>query len=422
MNLRRITSSASILGAASVVSLLGLILAAFPISSFLRETSQSVVENFYLMGVLMLLVLLSSAALGFFVIRLVWGPERETAARDGDSADLSEAEEMRGMRVTGTKKILVLIVMLAATTVLADQLGKGVLLTDTRAVRVLTLLRSPKGQDRADAVNDAVMLVGDKRVTDALGRILTTQGEAREWAAYAAGIRKDKSLGDALVNLLRTGTDRERSAAAVASARMGDERLIDAGIAAYGEMKTLKNDILKAFGMLGRRDTMQKRNLEAAGKFLNGLIQSMWLDIKPKQLAMWAAGNFNAPEALSSIERVLQGGTDTATLCIGLEALGKIGSASTSPKLIAAMHKFAKDAECPEVVYSDFTGHEVLICTHINLMERLLHEIAHIGDRASRPDVLKISKDPSFSPAVQALAAEIAFQMKYKPAEPIPQP
>jgi HEAT repeat protein len=288
-------------------------------------------------------------------------------------------------------------------------------------VRVLTLLRSQKGQDRADAVHDAVMLVGDKRVEDALKHILTTKGEAREWAAYAAGVRKDTDLGDALVALLERGTDRERSAAATALARMGDERLIPASISAYGAMKDLKNDILKALGMLGRRKYMQDKNIKAAGKFLADIIQSPATQVKPRQLAIWAAGNFNAPEALLPIEELLHGGADTATMCMGLEALGKIGSASSSPKLVAALYKFNKDAECPEMVYADFAKHEVLICSHINVIERLLHEIAHIGDRSARSDMLKISKDPAFSAAAQGLAAEIAFQMKYKPVEPIPE-
>lgn len=422
MNLRRITGSATILSALSAISLVGLLIAIFPFSAHLLTVSTSVLENFYLMGGVMLIVLFASAALGFLAIRLIWGPDVDFHDHTATDAEPSEIAEMRGMRATGTKKILVLITMLVLVTVSADQLGKGVLLTNTRTVRVLTLLRSQNGQDRADAIHDAILLMGDKRVEDSLKRILTTPGEAREWAAYAAGIRNDTVLADALTRLLRTGTDRERAAAAVALARMGDERLIEAGMSAYGEMKALKNDILKAMGMLGRRSYMRDKNIEAAGQFLAGLIKSPALEIKPKQLAIWAAGNFNAPEALLPLEGMLHGGTDTATMCIGLEALGKIGSASSSPKLVEALYKFSKTAECPEVVYADFTKHEVLICSRINIIERLLHEIAHIGDRSAKPDVLKISKDPAFSPTAQRLAAEIAFQMKYKPQEPIPEP
>jgi hypothetical protein len=417
MIFRRITSSAAILSAASAVFVSGLCAAVFPVSEYMLTSSASVIENFYLLGLVMMLVVLASASLGFLVIRLIWGPNIDASFRE-DDAEIDEVAKMRGMRATGTKKAAVLIFALIAVSVLADRLGGGVLLTDTRAVRVLTLLRSPEGQDRADAVHDAVMLAGDKRVQDSLKHILTTKGEAREWAAYAAGVRNDTELSDALVGLLRFGTDRERAAAAVALARMGDEQLIEFGRDAYARMASLKNDVLKAFGMLGRRKSMLDSSLEKAGQFLTDIIKSPDSDTKTKQLAIWAAGNFNAPEALLPIEEMLHSGTDTALMCIGLEALGKIGSASTAPKLVEALYTFDKKAQCPEVVYADFTRHEVLICTRINIIERLLHEIAHIGDRSVKKDVLKVSKDPSFSPAAQALAAEIAFQMKYKPVEP----
>lgn len=417
MIFRRITSSAAILSAASAIFIGGLCAALFPAAEYMLTSSASVIENFYLLGGLMTLVILASASVGFLLIRLIWGPNVDAPVREDDT-ELDEIAKMRGMRATGTKKAAVLIFALTAVSILADRLGNGVLLTDTRAVRVLTLLRSPKGRDRADAVHDAVMLAGDKRVQDSLKHILTTKGEAREWAAYAAGVRNDMPLSDALVGLLRLGTDRERAAAAVALARLGDERLIEFGVSAYDQTGSLKKDILKALGMLGRRKSMRDGSIQSAGQFLAEIIKSSDADEKTKQLAIWAAGNFNAPEALLPIEELLHSGTNTASMCIGLEALGKIGAASTAPKLVEALYKFDKKAQCPEVVYADFTGHEVLICTRINIIERLLHEIAHIGDRGVKRDILKISKDPAFSPAAQALAAEIAFQMKYKPVEP----
>ena len=51
--------------------------------------------------------------------------------------------------------------------------------------------------------------------------------------------------------------------------------------------------------------------------------------------------------------------------------------------------------------------------TGMNVVERMLHEIAHIGDRRARPAMEKLSEDPSFSKQVRGLAGEIAFQMKY---------
>ncbi len=423
MNLQRLTDSIAALTAVSAVSMGFSLAIVHPISTHILNESQSVTENLYLTGILMLAVILSSAAIGFLVIRLIWGPQiPHKASSKNDPEDLDEAAEMRAMKSTGTKRVVVLILTLAIVTIIFDYVGNGVLISDVRAVRVLTMLRSTSGQDRADAVHEAIIIVSDSRVKDALKHIITTPGEAREWAAYAIGARNDKELADDLASLLRSGNDREKSAAAVALARMGDERLIEIGIKAFNTMsEKYKIDIMKALGMLGKRHYMQKANLQTAGVFLATMINDKSTEKKMKQLAIWAAGNFEAPETLKSIEELLEKGTDTASMCIGLEALGKIGAESSSPKLLEALYKFDKSIQCPEIVVADFTGHEVLICSRINIIERLLHEIAHIGDRRAREELQKISKDPAFTPAAQGLASEIVFQMKYKPVEPIPE-
>jgi HEAT repeat protein len=424
MKIREIKNSLPILGALSLL-LFGLTIGVtLPAAAYIVSESDNIVTNFYLTGLIMLLSVLTSGVIGLFVIRLIWGPAIEQKHRPIDDSEdeesLDEAVAMRGMRATGTKKIAVFLAVLAINVTVFDILGKGVLISDTRAVKVMTLLRSQDGQDRADAVTDAIILVGDPRIEAALIDVIEKPGASREWAAYAAGIRHDQKSRDALVTLLKTGNDRERAAAAVALARLGDDRLIDLAANAYTAMKTLNGDILKALGMLGYDERTPKDSLAAAGRFLTKCLTDpkVRADEKRLELVLWAIGRLRAPEALLTIEDLLASGVNNAVMCIGLEAIGRIGSASSSPKLLEAIPKFRDgNPSCPEVVYADFTGHEVLLTKRMTIVERLLHEIAHIGDRRARPEILKISKDKHYAKTVRSLAAEIAFQMKYKVLE-----
>jgi HEAT repeat protein len=426
MKIKDVTSSIPILAGLSVLFIGVTVAIIVPGSAFIINESASIVTNFYITAGVMLMLIFASIAIGFFTIRLIWGPATEvkqgpiideTAEED---AELDELTEMRGMRVTGTKKIAVLITVLALNAALFDWVGNGVLISDTRAIKVMTLLRSEAGQDRADAVTDAIILVGDERIAHALKAVIEAPGTApKEWAAYAAGMRHDTKSADALVSLMTSGNEREQVAAATALARLGDERLIRHAEEVYQHANTLKGDIVKAMGMLGHREHITKGALEKAGSFLAGRLEDAEIrkDEKMRQLVVWAAGRFRAPECLLAVEKLLESGVDNATMCIGLEAVGRIGSASSSPKLVEAIRKFDKSLTCPEMVYADYTGHEVLLCERINIIERLLHEIARIGDRRARPAMVALSKDSTFSPAVQSLAAEIAFQMKYKTVE-----
>jgi HEAT repeat protein len=413
----RLSSSVPVLLTATVLFTGALLGAIFPASAHIIGVSSSIVANFYVIGGLMLLVILASAAQGFLWIRLIWGPRVASDLGKPVDDEEDDLKEVRAMRVTGTKKAAVLLITLAVNTAVFDYLGHGVLISDIRAIRVMTLLRSSDGQDRADAVNDAIILVGDERVAASLKRVIDTPGEAREWAVYAAGVRGDQPLADSVVHLLRTGNERERAAAAVALARMKDHRLVQYAKETWPKMGALRGDLVKALGTLGRTPTMSKRDLKTAGEFLTSLLEDKSLGKALRRVVIWAIGRFNAPEGLLAIERLLDSGTDTATMCAGLEAVGRIGSASSSPRLVEAIHTFDKNTQCPETTFEDFTGDEVLITERINLIERLLRDIAAIGDRRARPEMEKLAKNQSFSPAVRSLAGEIAFQMKYKPLD-----
>lgn len=422
MKLKEIQNSLPVLFGLSLLSLGLTVAATIPSAAFIVERSDAIVTNFYITGLIMLLLLLSSGAMSCLLIRLIWGPAIEPKKRpiiEDEPAEeqLDEATAMRGMRATGTKKIVVFMAVLTVNATIFDILGKGILVSDTRAIKVMTLLRSDDGQNRADAVTDSIILLGDPRIEAALRQVIEQPGAAREWAAYAAGIRHDEKSADSINSLLKSGNDRERSAAASALARLGDDRLIQGAPTAYNQMKTLKGDIIKALGMLGYSEKSAKDDMTTAGSFLAQLLNdgATRNDEELLQLVIWAAGRFRAPESLLTIEEILQSGVSNSVMCIGLEAIGRIGSASSSPKLLEAIPKFRDDnPACPEVVYADFTGHEVLISNRMTIVERLLHEIAHIGDRRARSTIVKISKDNRYSQAVRSLAAEIAFQMKYK--------
>jgi hypothetical protein len=418
--LRELAGSIIFLLAGTMASTTAVVASIFPGSVYIAERSVSVIDNFYILGGFMALMIVASVFQSLLVIRLIWGPAAVYAG-DGINVDIDKEKNIKAMKATGAKKAILFFFIIIINTFIFDHLGRGVVVSDTRAYRVLTLLRSKDGQARVDAVHDSIMLTGDKRIADALKRVMEEPGESREWAAYAAGARKDDDLSDAILNLLKTGTPRERAAAAVALARLKDYRLIQAAGDSYDRMGDLKGDLIMALGMMGKRNEMSKADLTDAGSFLAERLTSGSLDTVNTRLTIWALGRFEAPEGLEPIETYLNNAGDTATLCIALEALGRIGAAQTSPKLIEAVHKFDRNQQCPETVYADFTGHEVLLCSSVNIIERLLYEIAHIGDRRAKPDMEKLAKDESFSKTVRNLAGEISFQMKYLPvpADPI---
>ncbi len=416
--IKKLVSSLVFLFIATVLTLGAMVAYIFPAATYIAEHSVSVTSSFYVLGGFMFLVLLSAVVQTGLAVRIIWGAAALTISKQIDEND--DVMEMRSMRVTGTKMAVVLFALIALNTLVFDQIGNGVIVSDTRTYRILTLLRSQDGQSRADAVNDAILLTGDKRISEALQTVIATPGEAREWAAYAAGMRHDDGLADSILGLLETGTSRERSQAAMALARLTDDRLIQAAPEAYPHMGELKGDLFKALGMLGKRSGTSKEDLKTVGTFLARELTTGALDKEIKRLVIWALGRFDAPEGLLPIEQLLENADDSATLCIGLEALGHIGSASTSPRLVESIYKVDRETKCPETVYADFTGHEVLLCSSISLVERLVREIARIGDRRARPEMEKLAKDESFSKTVRHLADEIAFQMKYKTVSPPP--
>ena len=417
MHLRALGNSYGVLIGATAVTLGAMVVAIFPLASYVSLGSSSLSHNFYAIGGFMGLLLGASAIQGFLAVRLLWGPgaNGEIPGQSQDEGGEDDAvAAMRGMRATGTKKAVVFFVLIVLNTLIFDAVGGGVLVSDTRVHRVLTLLRSEDGQDRADATHDAILFTGDERITAALGRVIDRPGAAREWALYAAGARHDTTLAASIVNLIKTGSPRERAAAATALARLGDERLIPLIPLAYPHAGELRGDLIKALGMLGKGSQTSPEDVALAGEFLAGLLNEGQLDKELTRLTIWALGRFDAPQGLEPIERLLHSSSDSGTLCTGLEALGRIGSADTSPKLIESIYKLDKTVSCPELVYRDFAGDEVLICSSVNLIERLLHEIAHIGDRRAKPEMEKLAKDETFSKQVRAMAGEIAFQMKYK--------
>jgi HEAT repeat protein len=422
--LRAILGSTPLLAILVLVTTAAWVVYATPASSFVAERSTSVVTNFYLLGGLMILVALSAAAQALLLIRLLWGKEAVTGESTDRAADEGdEFDEMRAMRATGLKKAVVLGILLAANIVAADVVGDGMVFWDTRAYHTLTLLRSESGDDRRNAAEKAVLLIGDDRIAAALRRVIDEPGEGRDWAAYAAGVRHDEGSADSLVALAKSGEQRERVAAVLALARLKNDRLIQIAPEVYPGLGELRGDLLKALGMLGRRQDTSATDLKTAGSFLSQVLVKEE-DIELKRVAMWALGSFNAPEGLAPVERLLETAGDSATLCIGLETLGRIGSASSSPRMVAMLETVDRSVRCPEMVYADYTGHEVLLSESIPVVERLLREIARIGDRRARPAMEELAKDEGFSATARKLAAEIAFQMKYKPVpdEPPPPP
>jgi hypothetical protein len=418
-------ASVPLLVVASAALLGGAIAATLPGSSFIAERSVDTTTNLYIIGGLTLLAALAAVAQALLVIRLVWGAEaiageavrrpRRTGDPGGGEND-DEGPAVGALKVTGTKKALVMMLALAVNILALDQVGNGVLVTRTRSNHVLTLLRSESAADRRAAVGDSIQLVGDAHVARALGLVIERPGAAREWAAYAAGVRHDGTLKDPLAELLRVGTPIERAAAAGALARLEDPRLLRLALDALPVAGERRKDLLIAVGMLGkRRDVTADRDLAEAGASIVGLLRSGALGNEESLVALWTLGRIEAAEGLGYLEELLKPDADLRVLCPALEALGNIGAADTSPKLVDLAGRADREARCPEIVAADFTGHEVLLCGGLNLVQRLLREIANIGDRRARDAMDAISKDESHTEDVRKMAAEIAYQMRFVP-------
>ncbi len=424
--LRAAVASVPLLAGVSAVLTGGAIAAVLPASDFIAERSVDTITNLALIGVLTLLATLAAGAQTLLVIRLVWGAEavaggtgrrRMVKVADRWEEDPGEDEPAVGaLKVTGTKKALVVMLALAVNILLLDQIGGGVLVTRTRSNHVLTLLRSESVADQRAAVQGAVLLGGDARVARALGTVLERPGGGREWAAWAAGVRQDGTLKDPLADLLRTGSPLERGAAAVALARLEDPRLVRLALDALPGAGEHRRELVMAIGMLGkRRDVTVDRELGEAATAIVGLLQGGDLGNEDSLLAIWALGKVEAAEGLPYLEGLLEPDADVRVLCPTLEALGRIGAADTSPKLVELAGRVDRGARCPEIVVADFTGHEELLCGGLNLVERVLREIANIGDRRARDAMDAISKDETHSDSVRKMAAEIAYQMRFVP-------
>jgi HEAT repeat protein len=416
---RKIFENLPFLVGISAVSAIATALCIDPASRYIINRSVSVEHNFYILGGIMVLVMCASSVQALLAVRLIWGANAVWGFRPSKTTDDdvdSDLLEMRALKATNTKKAMVLIVLVAVNMVLFDRLGSGVLFSDTRTYRVTTLLRSPNGQDRADATHEAILLIGDPRVTHALKRVIDNPGQAREWAAYAAGIRNDITVADSLALLLRSGNPREKAASSMALARLGDERLIPIAPEAYAHANDLKGDLVKALGMLGQMTLPRigDENRTTAGTFLAGILQEKNLSKEVPDITIWALGQFEAPQGLEAIEAIVQTTKDLGTLCTGVEALGKIGSQDTSPKLIKMIPQVNKNTRCPETVYKDFAGDEVLLSSGVNVVERLLYEIGRIGDLRAQPEMETLQKNTAFPKTIRRLAGEIAYRMKRK--------
>ncbi len=216
---------------------------------------------------------------------------------------------------------------------------------------------------------------------------------------------------DVLIGQISSKTDKGRAAAALSCAALGDERLVTPAIRAFREMKEYKGDMILAIGTLGPK-RIKPENLPPAREFLLSILEGVTPALQEKRLALWAAGNLKEEAALPYIEGMLAGVADIATLCVGIETMGQIGSPSSSSKLTAALYRFNKEAICPKTTYTDHAGREVVLSSEGNIALKLLHALADLKDPTVRESLIEMSKDASFPQDARTEAGRIAASMK----------
>jgi hypothetical protein len=223
--------------------------------------------------------------------------------------------------------------------------------------------------------------------------------------------KKGREEGDALIAAISSGNDKTRAAAALSSAELGDERLISPAASAFRKMKKFKGDMILAVGML-RPDHLKPENLKAAEHFLTGIIDNLALNLHEKRLAVWASGNLKIKKAVPSIGLLFTGMADISSVCVGIEAVGRIGLPSSSSKLTTALFRFNKTAVCPKTTYTDHAGRKVLLSSAGNIALKMLESVERLKDPAARDELVKMSKDESFPDFARTEAARIAASMK----------
>jgi hypothetical protein len=98
-----------------------------------------------------------------------------------------------------------------------------------------------------------------------------------------------------------------------------------------------------------------------------------------------------------------------------IEALGNIGAADSSPKLVKLIGQVDKDGECKEMVVKDFANNQLLVCRNSNIIARIIFEIAHIGDYRAVSAMERLSANKDYSESIRKLAGEFVFKMNYAP-------
>ncbi|MBN2802208.1 MAG: hypothetical protein JXR91_03845 [Deltaproteobacteria bacterium] len=415
-SIKSILNSAMFLSIGSAIGLILSLIIIFPVADFIAHKSVSVVDNFYMTGAFMFLLALSSGVQGFLVIKIIWGDKKgkskKKRAKDDDDIYLS----MRSMKVTGAKKSFVFGILLAVNIFSFDLIGSGVLVTKSYRYNVMSKLRSNDAQLIADASNGAIQLARDEDIAVMLGDIIDKKGPSAEWAAYAAGIRRDKNLTGLLKKMMLEGTPRQRAGAVIALARFEDPDLVKLSVEVWPQMDKYKSDLLIALAMVGKKQNkngyvFSDRDISLAGDFLVARLESKELTAEETKIAIFALNKFESPEALPYLEALLTPKTDTETLCIAIEALGNIGAADSSPELVSFIEKADKNASCTEMVVKDFAGDQLLICRNSNLIARLLFEIGHIGDYRAVSGIAKVAADKSYSESIRKMAQEFVSQM-----------
>ena len=396
---------------AAAVSLVGSIFAILPAAQFVALQSQSVERNFLVVGSCMLLIILSASLQTALLRTLIWGRPSQQLEEENEEGD---ALRVRSMGLTGTKLAFVFTAVAAANVLMLDVVGSGILILKTREYYTLTLLRSPKPEDRYRAVDKALYLTGDKTITRALVEVITEPGPAREWAAYALGARLDKDAGAALHGLLKSGTPVEQASAALALARLKDPELVPLVIDAYDGAGEYKSDLVSAVGMLSRTIAFDQQYADDAAAFF-AKKQAEETDSTSRPLLIWTLGELRSAAGVAAVESWLAPGTAPEELCTALNALGKIGAADSSPKILELIYQVDRDIRCPELVHRDFAGHETLICEGVSLPIRILYDVASIGDRRAVSTLSRIASDQSFSERARSIARQIATQMRATP-------
>lgn len=311
------------------------------VADFVQRASTSVVTNMYLILGWVALVgsvsFLEAAAIRDLVGRGGW--RGTTEIRD------QSREHVRPWRDLHLPLTIAIVTLLGINMLTFDLIAQGFFIEGQRATYAVTRMRSTDEFLRREGTITASRLK-DPRVRRALVEQLNQPGPGRELATWALGKVGTLQEADALMEVLRHGSTKERAAAAVGLGRLGDARL---AIEIAGKLRQPEEPIESYLYGLGLLE-----NRRALAPVVKLMIDET---TAPDHLALsaWTLGQLRDRDACLVLLDIVGPSANPLT-CASLHSIRQLRCGSVGEKLIVAFEGSRPEERCDAQRFIDVDG------------------------------------------------------------------